>query len=552
MSITESDVRLHASARMTDFTNGGGLMSTTVIVDGVTNNVFDNITDLERLDGKLSLRKIFGAALNSDTSTYLSSHVVVDQPPTDTATSCFAFSTGNAVTERAAAVAAFEAWHRLPGDRYGFSGSSGSAMGVLHVQVGSSAPTPVVGTVLGLPASGASGTVISGITGVVYRLQIVAISAMASTTPSGGSTVFKNYAVTLSAPLSLLYSGVEFSNNCVPGVALVEYRPYGVGTASAALSSGTSTAALDTVSTQVVPYVNSGTYPTDNLGIDPAPFSYLAGRVPSIRALDKLLVHSTIGMTAAAVSNSQVVTTGRTTLSRLRVIGFNGTVHGTFTRGQTFPTGLGFTADLDAGTVTFTTVSGLSQPVVVEHRIEELVRATGVSGTTVTFNRGLSRAYPAGTRVSSLLVLGDLQARVSLYFAQTAWASVYTDAAVGGTPSADYNVAGYPFAVTNKGAISERWALIFTNTTSFRIVGELLGEIGTGTTGTDCAPNNPATSAPYFTVLSSGWGSGWAAGNVYRFNTVGANAPVWVGRCVAPSTPTGNDSVTLQLRGYTN
>ena len=100
--------------------------------------------------------------------------------------------------------------------------------------------------------------------------------------------------------------------------------------------------------------------------------------------------------------------------------------------------------------------------------------------------------------------------------------------------------------------MNERWYCLFTNTTTFRLIGEQLGEIGTFGTGSACAPANPATGVPYFTIPSVGWGSGWAAGNVFRFNTAGANAPIWVGRSVAPSTPSGDDSVTLQLRGYVN
>lgn len=557
MSITESDVRLRASARMTDFTNGGGPMSTTVIVDGVNNNVFDNITDLERLDGKLSLRKVFGAALNNDTSVYLSAHMIVDQPPTDTATSCFAFSYGNATTERAAAVAAFEAWHRVPGGlRYGFEGTAGSNTASMRTSIFLGPSAPAVGMTFGLNAFGGSVSTAGDIT---ERVTVIAVAFTGTDFGGGaafGSPTCNNYAVTLSKPLTntITGPGTYFppSANAAAGVEIVEYRPYGVGTAAGGISSGSSTAALDTVKAQVAPFVSGGIYPTDNLGIDPAPFAYQSGSVPAIRTKDKVLVHSTIGMTPATISNGQTVTTGRTTLSRLRVIGNNGTVHGTFTRGQTAPTGLGFTADLDAGTVTFSSVSGLSQPVTVEHRIEELLRVTGVSGITVTFNRGLSRAYPAGTRVSSLLTLGDLQARVSLSFAQTTWTGAYADTVTGSSPAADYNVTSYPIAVVNKGSVGERWALIFTNTTSYRIVGELLGEIGTGTIGADCAPNNPATGVPYFTILASGWGSGWAAGNVYRFNTLGANSPVWVGRCVAPSTPSGSDAVTLQLRGYVN
>jgi hypothetical protein len=149
-------------------------------------------------------------------------------------------------------------------------------------------------------------------------------------------------------------------------------------------------------------------------------------------------------------------------------------------------------------------------------------------------------------------VLGDLQGRPNGGFAQQAWTGVWSNSVIGGAPVGDYNKAVHPIECTNAGAVTERWAVIFTNTTAFRVIGESLGEIGTGNTGSDFAPVNPTTSAPYFTLSAAGWGSGWAAGNVYRFNTTGANAPVWALRCVLPSTPSGDDSVTLQMRGYVN
>ena len=55
---------------------------------------------------------------------------------------------------------------------------------------------------------------------------------------------------------------------------------------------------------------------------------------------------------------------------------------------------------------------------------------------------------------------------------------------------------------------------------------------------------------PYFSIPPLGWGAGWAAGNVFRFNTDGANAPVWVVRCIAPSNAfVGQDAMTLAVRG---
>ena len=122
----------------------------------------------------------------------------------------------------------------------------------------------------------------------------------------------------------------------------------------------------------------------------------------------------------------------------------------------------------------------------------------------------------------------------------------------GGTPTADFNDAVYPIVTTNQGSITDRWTIIFTNTAAFRCIGELTGEISGGNTGVAYAPINPATGVPYFTIPALGWGSGWSSGNVYRFNTSGANAPLWLIRTVAPSVPGGSDSVTVEFRGYVN
>ena len=73
-------------------------------------------------------------------------------------------------------------------------------------------------------------------------------------------------------------------------------------------------------------------------------------------------------------------------------------------------------ADLEAGTVTFSNVTGYSQPVTVEHRIEDmgLVSDAQINGE-IRFTRPLSHAYPAGSYVSSALIAGDLKSRVYLH-----------------------------------------------------------------------------------------------------------------------------------------
>ena len=276
----------------------------------------------------------------------------------------------------------------------------------------------------------------------------------------------------------------------------------------------------------------------DLLGIDPVRLPS-DGRVPIFRAGGFAVVGHT-GKITATVNNAQTIDCARVRLSRVRLVGFDGSVINT-----------GYTTDLEAGTVTFTNVTGYSQPVTIEHRIEDMavVREAQISGE-VTFTRALTHDYPLGSFLSSALVAGDLKSRVSVLFDQTTWTSVWQDSAIGSIATGTFNDVLAPIVVTNIGAVTERWALIFTNTTTYNVTGEHVGVIGTGTINADLTPINPATSQPYFTVPALGWGLGWATGNVLRFNTIGAMTPVWVVRTVQQGPNTGIEhSFTLLSRG---
>jgi hypothetical protein len=153
--------------------------------------------------------------------------------------------------------------------------------------------------------------------------------------------------------------------------------------------------------------------------------------------------------------------------------------------------------------------------------------------------------------VSSALIVGDMQARYSNLFEQSSWTGVWSDTLIGSQPTASYNDAIFPVEVDNAGAIQERWALIFTSTTQVRVVGENVGQIAEGQSiSNPISLNNPATGRPYFTIQPGGWGTGWAAGNVLRFNTVASNFPVWVARTIQQGPATeDSDSFCLQIRG---
>ncbi len=242
----------------------------------------------------------------------------------------------------------------------------------------------------------------------------------------------------------------------------------------------------------------------------------------------------------AAVANGQTVDHARVRLSRVRVVGADGVAIHT-----------GYTSDLEAGTTTFTDVAGYAQPVTIEDRVEDLVQVSDVQiNGALSFTRQITHDYPVGAAVSSALIAGDLRARVEAVFDQQTWANVWANSVSGSNAPASYNDVANPIDVTNLGAITERWALVFTGNTAFNIVGEHVGVIGTGTTGVDTAPINPATGTPYFTVKAPGWNLGWVAGNALRFNTVGAQFPIWVVRTIQQGPETvESDSFTLLVRG---
>ena len=214
-----------------------------------------------------------------------------------------------------------------------------------------------------------------------------------------------------------------------------------------------------------------------------------------------------------------------------------------------------YVVDYDYGKFTLNgdfALNALVAPLTAKYRYQDmlLIRDVQINGQ-LTFTKPVTHNYDAeNSIVGSALVINDMQARYTRKFVQPTWSNLWADEAVGGAISANYNDALYPIAVTNNGNIQERWALVFTDTTNFRCIGEYSGQIGTGSVNTDFAPINPVTGALYFKVKKEGWGSGWASGNVLRFNTIAATYPVWVIRTVKQSEPTVlSDQFQIMLRG---
>jgi hypothetical protein len=336
---------------------------------------------------------------------------------------------------------------------------------------------------------------------------------------------------------------IDYTTGVVTLVGVTPSAPAGaVATSLAFLEiSGLTTAFIDLIRQETLRYnAVAFTYlplDADLLGIDPVRLP-TDGRVPIFGKGDLAVVGHTAVTSPQTVADDDVIDVGRTRLSRLRVIGHDTHVIET-----------GYTEDLEAGTVTFTDVTGYSQPVSVEHRIEDMgLQSDAQIDGTITFTRPLTHDFPVGSYVSSCLRTGDLKARVPLTFDQATWDGVtFSDVLVGNAALGTYNSVGYPITVTNAGAFTENWALRFKTTLTFDIIGEHVGVIGEGSINTVTAPVNGITGEPYFTIPVDGWGTGWAIGNIQRINTIGAMFPVWMVRTVQQGPESAADYSFLTI-----
>lgn len=275
----------------------------------------------------------------------------------------------------------------------------------------------------------------------------------------------------------------------------------------------------------------------------------LDGKVPIFRSGGVVVVHNTQTLVLPnPLVKGTAYALGRTRIASVRVKTVTGAT----------VSGLLYTTALDTGSITFPVASdltGLAQPFSVEHRIEDmmLTSAADISGK-LSFTRALTHAFPANTSYASgALLAGDVFGRVFSVFDQSTWTGEWSDTRIGADTLASYNTIDFPLTTTNRGAVTERWAIIFTSSSAFRIVGEKYGQVGIGDVNTITQPNNTATGTPFFSIPIAGWGGGWAAGNVLRLNTAACGTAIGVVRTVLQGPDTlASDKFTLAFRGDVN
>ncbi len=284
----------------------------------------------------------------------------------------------------------------------------------------------------------------------------------------------------------------------------------------------------------------------DILGIDPVRLPN-DGRVPIFRKGDLAVLHREFNKRIDSIESGHVVDLGETRLTDVWIEDANG---------KEWPC-KHYSLDRVQGKITIqeTDTAGYELPLHAVVRIEDQAQISDVQiNGEITVTRAISHNYPKGAMLSSALFIGDMQARYSNLFTQQTWTGKWTDDRESGNETdVRYNDTEYPILVTNADAVQQRWRVEFTTTTAFKLIGETLGQVGIGSITEDLKPINPNTGEPYFILRKEGWSTGAKQGNILRFNTIGANFPIWLIRSVQQSQPTElSDGFSFRVRGHIN
>ncbi len=147
--ILQGDIKLLKSDTMSDVPEGGGALTGQVIVDGLSNNIFDDISTLDRVYGAVHLRKVFPSVVTENQDKYFGSHVIITKLPGDGKIGVNLFNTGDWFDRRPEAASRIENY-RAQGPIYaGFLwGTQYKGSRAVTIFQSESAPIPGIGDVL--------------------------------------------------------------------------------------------------------------------------------------------------------------------------------------------------------------------------------------------------------------------------------------------------------------------------------------------------------------------------------------------------------------------
>ncbi len=259
MAITTDQVKIMASQRLADTDDGGGFMTGREIVDGNINNLFADISRLDRAYGRVSLRKAFVHVDTPDTETYSGAQVILSAPAKDENIGIALFSTEDPADLRRHARNRLESYVTL-GPRFQgwlWGDQPAGARSLLILQpLGS--PGPEVGAVLCLFEGKGTSTEFSQYVRVMkVESQNRTFQLMMGNTLQ--EVKRKVLTVAIGDPLEQTFSGSEVTadddaaTNIYTTMVSDAAKYYGVMLPKTAIKAGDLEVAVDSIYTHLVP-----------------------------------------------------------------------------------------------------------------------------------------------------------------------------------------------------------------------------------------------------------------------------------------------------------
>lgn len=256
--MTNPDLVLFQTQRLTDNANGGGQLTSTIIPDNQANNLFGPISRINRADGNVSLRKAIVKALSADTKTYFGAHIIVAAPPTNPDVTSLMFNTDSWTDVRSDAVEFVESYLvQGPQTRLWPYGNQVAGQRSIIAYQPISDALPSIGDTYVITTNNTPPT--------ANTSQFVRIVSLTNTITEFSDTVgtFQLNVITMgiSEPLTDAYTGAQaqrYSTPVPPSLMCTTNAAnaatyYGVQTLSADASIGDDSASLTSVFGQLVP-----------------------------------------------------------------------------------------------------------------------------------------------------------------------------------------------------------------------------------------------------------------------------------------------------------
>lgn len=245
------------------------------------------------------------------------------------------------------------------------------------------------------------------------------------------------------------------------------------------------------------------------------------GRVPVIVEGDLIAIIHTLTVVVSSASAGGTLNVGRDRLERVWVRDAHGVL---------VPIDR-YSADLDTGDFTWAApldLAGWSAPFTIYHRrmFKSPVLDVSLDGTIKLALPVNYDELPEGCLVSSALLAGDVQGRVTNLFHQNSWDGAWGSASPNGTPSAQYNSLDFSILVSNQSSTDAYALVVESDPTKYRIISQHRGVLARNVPmSSDYTLVNRDTGKDEWTVYADGFGLGWLPGNVIVFYVVGGRIP---------------------------